>query len=104
MATSFKGWGGSWLDAWGPVNGDPNAMVGHASITFTAALQVASGEMQGSASFRIDAAGFVRSSASPEPPKYYSAVSEKEKAFMRQIRDEDDVILALIQQFVMEEA
>lgn len=101
---AFSGWGSTWLDAWGPVNGDPNAMVGHASITFIAALQVASGEMQGGASFRIDAAGFVMPSVSPEPPKYYPSVSEKEKAFMRQIRDEDDVILALIQQFVMEEA
>lgn len=101
---NFTGWGSTWLDAWGPVNGDPNAMVGHASITFTAALQVAYGEMQGSASFRIDAAGFVMPSVSQEAPKYYSAVSEKEKAFMRQLMEEDELILSIIQQFVMEEA
>jgi hypothetical protein len=55
MATSFQGWGSSWLDSWGPVTVDPNAMVGSASFSFAASLQVGSGEMQGSASFRIDA-------------------------------------------------
>lgn len=53
--TSFRGWGQSWLDSWGPVSVDPNAMQGSASFSFTASLQVNSGEMQGSASFRIDA-------------------------------------------------
>jgi hypothetical protein len=57
VATSFKGWGQSWLDSWGPITVDPNAMQGSASFSFTASLQVNSGEMQGSASFSINAIG-----------------------------------------------
>lgn len=55
MATSFRGWGSSWLDSWGSIAVDPNAMMGSASFAINASLQVNSGEMQGSASFRIDA-------------------------------------------------
>lgn len=55
MATSFNGWGSSWLDSWGTTVSDPNAMSGSASFSFTASLQVNAGEMQGSASFRFDA-------------------------------------------------
>lgn len=98
---SFRGWGLTWLDSWGPVNGDPNAMTGHAAFAFTAALQVNAGEMQGTASFRIDAAGFVPPVIT-EAPKYYAGPSEKEKALMRQLQEEDELLLAIIQQFVLE--
>lgn len=57
MATSFKGWGSSWLDSWGGNDPGPPTgfMVGSASFSIAASLQVNAGEMQGSASFRFDA-------------------------------------------------
>ena len=55
MATSFRGWGDSWLNSWGEIVTDPNAMFGSASFSITASLQVNAGEMQGSASMSFDA-------------------------------------------------
>ena len=66
MATSFQGWGSSWGNSWGSVTVDPNAMVGSASFSFTAALQVNAGEMQGSAAFSLSATLVANQSAQIE--------------------------------------
>ena len=102
MATSFQGWLNSW-NGWGA--NDPNAMRGSATITFIAALQVNSGEMQGAASFSIDATGTATQPTTvlPELPRYYSVNTDAAvQAKRRQQLEEDEVILAIIQQFVME--
>lgn len=103
MATSFKGWADSWGNSWGSVVFDPNAMRGSASFSITASLQVAAGDMQGAASFAITASLQLPAppaSAFVETPRYSQAV--KDHAHWKQMREEDDVILALIQHFVME--
>lgn len=53
MPSLFNGWGASWGSAWGPLESDPNAMRGAASISIHASIAVNSGEMSGSASFAI---------------------------------------------------
>lgn len=40
--------------------------------------------------------------AAPEPPKYYSASLDAMQALRRQQLEEDEVILAIVKQFVME--
>jgi hypothetical protein len=109
MASSFKGWGGSWGDSWGPIVVDPNAMYGNTSFSFlatgtlTSAGGVTPAEMSGSASFSITAVGaLLQPSAPAETPRYSKA--QADHAHWKQLREEDDVILALLQQFVMEEA
>ena len=54
MAT-FNGWGDSWGESW--VTNDPNAMAGSASFSISGSLQVASGQMHGSALFTFSATG-----------------------------------------------
>lgn len=61
MATSFRGWGTSWANAWGPIAVDPNAMVGAAGFTLTAIATLTSGsqpgDISGSASLTFSAMG-----------------------------------------------
>lgn len=61
MATSFRGWGTSWANSWGPIAVDPNAMIGAAGFTLTAIATLTSGvapsDISGSASLTFSAIG-----------------------------------------------
>lgn len=89
MASTFNGWGSSWGESWGATTGS-GFIRGGATITLRATGSVV---------------GVVVGTATPEEQsKYYAGPSEREKALLRQIREEDEVFLAVIQMFVMEEA
>lgn len=110
MATSFKGWGGSWSNSWGQLVVDPNAMYGNASFSISTSGSLTStggvtpADMSGSAAFSISAVGTLLqpTTAPTENPRYSQAIADH--AHWKRLRDEDDVLLALLQQFVMEEA
>jgi transcription initiation factor TFIID subunit TAF12 len=77
MATSFRGWGDSWLNSWGQIVTDPNAMYGSASFSITASLQVNAGEMQGSASMSFGAFLLVNT------PSFSQEVELKRKFYIK---------------------
>lgn len=60
----------------------------------------------GFASLLVAVQGFapVPSTAVAEAPRYYSTADARAQALRRQQLEEDEVIFALIQQFVLEEA
>lgn len=96
MASKFTGWGSSWGGSWGPiatVYGDP----------IVNPLQVA---LQGVGFSVLSVAlqGFVAADQVTPPPQqtYYTAGLSAIQALKRQQLEEDDVLLVLLQQFVME--
>ena len=105
MATQGK-WLGQWPGEWyGRLSTDPNLLAAQvtgsgtlsASLTYVSSAPVAalygSGTLTAQLSFTAPVV---------DTPRYYS--NEKEVAHWEQLREEDDVIFALIQQFVLEEA
>jgi hypothetical protein len=67
VATSFKGWGGSWLNSWGTLTTDPNALVGQTQFSISAfALASGKGMMQGSAAFSFGGTGLLEGGAIPD--------------------------------------
>jgi hypothetical protein len=81
MATSFNGWGSSWGDSWGPIT---------------------TGGMRASISFSLSVTAKAKvNTVAADNARYSQAV--KDHAHWKQLRDEDDVLLALLQHFVMEE-
>lgn len=87
MATSFKGWGSS-FSGWGDGAVDPNAM-------------------QGSASFSVNATATLTavsvSASRPEDPRY-AIVGGMTVEHRKRLMAEDEVLLAILQMFVLEEA
>lgn len=84
MATTFNGWGDSWAQTWTRIT-DPNAMYGSATIRFTA-----TGTLTGAATTAVPA----------ELPRYSQSLAEI--AFWQQVHEEDELLLTVLQHFVME--
>jgi hypothetical protein len=104
--TGASSWGGSWAtswgNSWGSVVVDPNAMVGSASFSINGALQVSSGEMQGSASIAFAATGFM-DEISPLARGGASAPSKQnKKQAKKQVWIDDDEVIEIISMFMCE--
>jgi len=77
MATSFRGWGTSWANAWGPIAVDPNAMIGAAGFNLTAIATLtagsAPGDMSGSAGLTFSALGILVNALELPTKTYYGS-------------------------------